>query len=267
MRAAMLIDQLNKVQKCFHHTDSFHSHPHQTGNDETGIMTQKSGTRKIKVVRRVLDVNERMAEANRRMFAAKGIFVLNVMSSPGSGKTTLLEKTLAQIMPEIRSAVIVGDICTTHDADRLAVSGAPVVQVNTDEFGGDCHLAAHVIEKAVGGIDLDAIDLLIVENVGNLVCPAEFDIGEDARAVVLSVTEGEDKPVKYPLMFRVCDVALLNKIDLLPHLDYDKNKAIAYIHQVHPGMPIFEISAKTGTGFGPWLEWLKERVRQKSPNG
>ena len=149
-------------------------------------------------------------------------------------------------MPRTRTAVIVGDIATTHDADRLAVTGAPVVQVNTDSFGGDCHLAAHVIEKAADDLDLDAVDLLIVENVGNLVCPAEFDIGEDARVVVLSVTEGEDKPVKYPTMFRLCDAALLNKIDLLPYLDYDKGQAIDYIHQVHPDMPIFEISARTG---------------------
>ena len=160
--------------------------------------------------------------------------------------------------------MIVGDICTTNDADRLAVTGVPVVQVNTDEFGGDCHLAAHVIEKAVGGLDLDGIDMLIVENVGNLVCPAEFDIGEDARAVVLSVTEGEDKPAKYPLMFRECEVALLNKIDLLPYLDYDKQKAVDYIHQIHPGMPIFELSAKTGEGFQPWIDWLKTKVRDKA---
>jgi hydrogenase nickel incorporation protein HypB len=198
------------------------------------------------------------------MFTEKGVFVLNVMSSPGSGKTTTLEKTLVRIASQIKSAVIVGDICTTNDADRLAVSGVPVVQINTDEFGGDCHLAAHVIEKAVGGLDLDDIDLLIVENVGNLVCPAEFDIGEDARAVVLSVTEGEDKPVKYPLMFRECEVALLNKIDLLPYLDYDKEKAVNYIHQVHPDMPIFETSAKTEEGFEPWLEWLIGKVRQKA---
>ncbi len=179
-------------------------------------------TREVKVVTRVLAVNERMAEQNRRRFAEKGVFVINVMSSPGSGKTTTLQKTLERIMPQIRAAVIVGDVSTTHDADRLAVTGAPVVQVNTDAFGGDCHLAAHVIEKAADAIDLDAIDLLIIENVGNLVCPAEFDIGEDARVVVLSVTEGEDKPVKYPAMFRLCDAALLNKIDLLPYLDYDK---------------------------------------------
>ena len=229
-----------------------------------GITTKKSGSREIKVVRRVLDVNEKMAEQNRKMFNEKGIFVLNLMSSPGSGKTTTLEKTLVKIMPQIKSAVIVGDICTTNDADRLSVTGVPVVQINTDEFGGDCHLAAHVIEKAAGGLELDDIDLLIVENVGNLVCPAEFDIGEDARAVILSVTEGEDKPAKYPLMFRECEVALLNKIDLLPYLDYDKDKAVDFIHKVHPGMPVFEISAKTEEGFDSWIEWLKAKVRQKS---
>jgi hydrogenase nickel incorporation protein HypB len=220
-------------------------------------------TREIKVVRRVLAVNERMAEQNRRRFAEKRVFVLNVMSSPGSGKTTTLQKTIERLMPGTRTAVIVGDIATTHDADRLAVTGAPVVQVNTDAFGGDCHLAAHVIEKAADDIDLDAVDLLIVENVGNLVCPAEFDIGEDARVVVLSVTEGEDKPVKYPTMFRLCDAALLNKIDLLPYLDYDKGQAIDYIHQVHPDMPIFEISARTGEGLDPWVDWLRTRVAAK----
>ena len=216
----------------------------------------------IKVVRKVLDVNDTMAEQNRKMFSEKGIFVLNVMSSPGSGKTAILEKTLSFIMPEINSAVIVGDICTSNDADRLAKTGAPVVQVNTDEFGGDCHLAAHVIGNAAHNLDLDDIDFLIVENVGNLVCPAEFDIGESARVVVLSVTEGEDKPVKYPLMFRECNAALLNKVDLLPYLDYDKEMAIRYIHLIHPDMSVFEISAKTEEGFDPWIDWLKKKVRQ-----
>jgi len=217
----------------------------------------------IKVVRKVLDANDTMAQQNRKLFADKGIFVLNLMSSPGSGKTTTLEKTLVRIRPDVKCAVIVGDICTSNDADRLARTGAPVVQINTDEFGGDCHLAAHVIGKAAEDLNLDAIDCLIVENVGNLVCPAEFDIGEDARAVILSVTEGEDKPVKYPLMFRVCDVALLNKIDLLPYLDYDREAAINYIRMIHPQMPIFELSAKTEEGFDPWLGWLKDQVRQK----
>ncbi|MBW2192404.1 MAG: hydrogenase nickel incorporation protein HypB [Deltaproteobacteria bacterium] len=263
MRIQKLLIQFNRTQKYYHHKD-FHKPHHANGQADVAAVRKKTGTREIKIVRRVLDVNDAMAEQNRNVFAEKGVFVLNVMSSPGSGKTTLLEKTLSHVMPEIQCAVIVGDICTTNDADRLAESGAPVVQINTDEFGGDCHLAAHVIEKAAENIDLDAIDLLIVENVGNLVCPAEFDIGEDARAVVLSVTEGEDKPLKYPLMFRECDAALLNKIDLLPYLDYDKAWAVRNILQIHPDMPVFEVSAKTEEGFEPWIDWLKHRVDHKA---
>lgn len=231
-------------------------------NAASGGATDKS--RKVTVAKRVLDANETIAEQNRRRFAEAGVFVLNVMSSPGAGKTTALEKTLTRIMPGIRSAVLVGDVATTHDADRLSRSGAPVVQINTDQFGGDCHLAAHVIQKYVDRIDLQDVDLLIVENIGNLVCPAEFDIGEDGRVVVLSVTEGEDKPVKYPVMFRVCDAAIVNKIDLLPHLDFDREAVLGYIQQVHPGMPVFEVSARTEEGFEPWLEWLTSRVREKT---
>ncbi|RPH49973.1 MAG: hydrogenase accessory protein HypB [Desulfobacteraceae bacterium] len=217
----------------------------------------------IKVVRKVLDVNNTMAQQNRNIFTGKKVFVLNVMSSPGSGKTATLVKTIKRLLPEIKCAVIVGDICSTLDADRLAVTGVPVVQINTDEFGGDCHLAAHVIANAAGGIDLDSTDLLIVENVGNLVCPAEFDIGEDARVVVLSITEGEDKPVKYPLMFRVCDAALINKTDLLPYIEYDMNAVVKNILQIHPGMSVFEVSAKTEAGFDPWIAWLREKVKKK----
>lgn len=230
---------------------------------DTAVATQRSGTREIKVVRRVLDANDAQAARNRALFAAKGIFTLNLMSSPGSGKTTLLEKSLARLMPDLRCAVIVGDICTTQDADRLAASGAPVVQINTDAFGGECHLAAHVIEKALSAIDLAAVDLLIVENIGNLVCPAEFDIGEDRRVVVLSVTEGEDKPAKYPLMFRECDALLLNKIDLLPYLEYDTDLVLRSIEQIHPGMPVFQLSAKTGAGLDPWLAWLAGQIEAK----
>lgn len=243
-----------------------HHHPKKpSGTDRlhpAGFQT-RPGTREIKVVRKVLDVNDAIAAENRKLFADKGVYVLNVMSSPGSGKTTTLQKTLRHIMDSFKSAVIVGDICTSHDADRLAASGAPVVQVNTDAFGGDCHLAAHVIKTALNNFDLDDIDLLIVENLGNLVCPAEFDIGEDLRVVILSVTEGEDKPVKYPLMFRVCDAVLLNKIDLLPYLDYDLAAAEQNIEQVHPNIPIFKISSKTEEGFEPWVEWLREKVSSK----
>jgi hydrogenase nickel incorporation protein HypB len=232
---------------------------------QAAVDTKTSGGRRIQVVRRVLDSNDVMAARNREHLQAHGVFVLNMMSSPGSGKTTTLQRTLDLLMPGLRCAVIVGDICTTRDADRLAASGAPVVQINTDEFGGDCHLAAHVIEKAMEEIDLDAIDLLIVENIGNLVCPAEFDIGEDKKVVVLSVTEGEDKPAKYPLMFRVCDALLLNKTDLLPYLDYDKDLVMKSIQQIHPHMPVFEISAKSGAGFNQWIEWLKQEVQTKKP--
>jgi hydrogenase nickel incorporation protein HypB len=238
-----------------------HKHTHNHGGAD--VETQSSGTREIKVVRRVLDVNERVAEENRALFREKKVYVLNMMSSPGSGKTTTLVKTLDHLAPDLRCAVIVGDICTTNDADRLAVSGVPVVQINTDEFGGDCHLAAHVVAKGFEGMDLDAIDLLIVENVGNLVCPAEFDIGEDSRVVILSTTEGEDKPLKYPLMFRESDAAILNKIDLLPYLDFDRQDALDNILQIHPDMPLFELSAKTEEGFGPWLEWVKHQVSHK----
>ncbi len=255
---------MNKTLRYHHHKEGHdHSHPHTHSKPDTAIQSQTTGGREIKVVRRVLDANDMMADRNRQIFASKNIFVLNMMSSPGSGKTTTLQRTLSILMPKLRCAVIVGDICTTQDADRLSASGAPVVQINTDEFGGDCHLAAHVIERALGGIDLDTIDLLIVENIGNLVCPAEFDIGEDKRVVVLSVTEGEDKPAKYPLMFRECDAMLLNKIDLLPYLEYDVDLALNSVEQLHPGMPVFQTSAKTGDGFDAWIEWLEAQVQAK----
>ncbi|MFH1155898.1 MAG: hydrogenase nickel incorporation protein HypB [Pseudomonadota bacterium] len=217
----------------------------------------------ISIQKKVLEVNQTMAERTRQYFSEKGVFVLNVMSSPGSGKTETLCRTLERIMPEIRTGVIVGDICTRNDAVRLEKTGAAVVQINTDEFGGDCHLAVHLIDKVAREMDLDNLDLLIIENIGNLVCPAEFDIGEDARAVVLSVTEGEDKPLKYPLMFRVADVALLNKIDLLPYLDFNADEAVDNMQTVHPTLPVFRISAKTLEGFDPWIQWIKTRVAEK----
>ena len=250
---------MNKNQRFFHHKDfQKPHHSHSGGGGSVG--GKNKDTREIKIVRKVLDVNDTIAHQNRKLFREKGVFVINVMSSPGSGKTAILVKTLSHITPKIRCAVIVGDICTSNDADRLAGFGAPVVQVNTDAFGGDCHLAAHVIKTAADNFNLDEIDLLIIENLGNLVCPAEFDMGEDLRIVVLSVTEGEDKPLKYPLMFRVCDAALLNKIDLLPYLDYDRESAVQNILKVNPQMPVFDISAKTEEGFDSWIEWLKQKL-------
>ena len=248
-----------KYQKHFHHKDF--QKPHHSHDGNGGSLDGKNTeTREIKIVRKVLDVNDTIAAQNRNLFEQKGVFVINVMSSPGSGKTAILEKTLSHIAPKVRCAVIVGDVCTSNDADRLTGFGAPVVQVNTDAFGGDCHLAAHVIQTAINNFSLDELDLLIVENIGNLVCPAEFDIGEHLRIVVLSVTEGEDKPLKYPLMFRVCDVALLNKIDLLPYLDYDEEAAVQNMLKVNPQMTVFKISAKTEKGFVAWIEWLTQKL-------
>ncbi|OQY52376.1 MAG: hydrogenase accessory protein HypB [Desulfobacteraceae bacterium 4572_89] len=217
----------------------------------------------INIQKQVLEKNETEADKNRAYFKENNVFVLNLMSSPGSGKTEILCRTLVRLMPEIKVGVIVGDICTNNDADRLKVTNARVTQINTDQFGGDCHLAAHLIDASARQLGCGDLDLLIVENIGNLVCPAEFDIGEDARAVVLSVTEGEDKPLKYPLMFQVSDVAVLNKIDLLPYLDFDAGLVKDNMKKVHPGMPIFEVSAKTQEGLEPWLEWLLERVNKK----
>lgn len=253
---------LYQQQRHFHH-DPKRPHHHHDGEAGTVIETHGTAARKIQVVRNVLDANKMVADQMRQRFASHGVFVLNVMSSPGSGKTTTLVRTLGDLMPELRCGVIVGDICSTHDADKLAESGAPVVQINTDQFGGECHLAAHVIETAVAAMDLHDLDLLIVENIGNLVCPAEFDIGEDLKVVVLSVTEGEDKPIKYPLMFRVCDAALINKIDLVPYLDLDTDTIERSVLQVHPGMPIFNISSKTGQGFEAWISWLRSEIRKK----
>ncbi|MDA3918599.1 MAG: hydrogenase nickel incorporation protein HypB [Deltaproteobacteria bacterium] len=218
----------------------------------------------IDIQKNVLEANDTQADINRKYFKEKNVFVLNMMSSPGSGKTQTLCKTFEKLLPDIRTGVIVGDICTDNDAIRLEKTGVQAEQINTDKFGGDCHLEANLILESAKKFKAADLDLLVVENIGNLVCPAEFDIGEDARAVVLSVTEGEDKPVKYPLMFQVADMAILNKIDLLPYLDFDAKLAVANMHQVHPNMPVFELSAKTGQGFEPWIEWLKTKVSEKT---
>ncbi len=218
----------------------------------------------IDIQKNVLEANDNQADINRKYFKEKNVFVLNMMSSPGSGKTQTLCKTFEKLLPDIKTGVIVGDICTDNDAQRLKKTGVRAAQINTDKFGGDCHLEATLILESAKKLNVEDFDLLVVENIGNLVCPAEFDIGEDARAVVLSVTEGEDKPVKYPLMFQVADMAILNKIDLLPYLDFDAKLAVDNMHKVHPNMPVFELSAKTGEGFEPWIEWLKIKVSEKT---
>ncbi|MGD0152936.1 MAG: hydrogenase nickel incorporation protein HypB [Thermacetogeniaceae bacterium] len=215
---------------------------------------------KVRLATPILQENDEAARENRELFRERGIFVLNLMSSPGSGKTTTLERTIEQLPEGLRLAVIEGDIYTTRDAERIEARGVPVVQINT---AGACHLDARMIKPTLGDFDLDAVDLLIIENVGNLVCPAEFDLGEDARAVVLSVTEGNDKPMKYPLIFRLARVALINKIDLLPYTDCDMEELGRDMALINPELTVFPVSARTGQGFTLWMDWLAEQVRHK----
>ena len=211
---------------------------------------------KVTVVEEALDANNTIAAANRADFDRAGVTVVNFMSAPGAGKTTLLERVVGDL-PGIRVGVLEGDVQGSLDADRLAGLHIPVTQLNTDpSFGGECHLDANMVRSAIPSLPLDQIDLLIVENVGNLVCPAEFRIGEDTRVMVCSITEGEDKPLKYPLMFRTCELVLVNKIDLLPHLDFDLDRLLYNIDQVHPGVETIALSARTGDGIAPWREWL-----------
>ena len=208
----------------------------------------------------ILGQNDAIAAALREQLAAQEIFVLNLLGSPGSGKTTLLEKTIAALNKKLRLAVIEGDLFTSKDADRIARHDVPVIQINTS---GGCHLDAPMIEKALKELNTDALDLLIIENVGNLVCPAEFALGEDVKAVVLSVTEGNDKPLKYPLIFKESALTLLNKIDLVPYTDFNVAAATEDITTIHPGVAVLPVSARTGEGLAAWLDWLCARVQEK----
>ncbi len=217
----------------------------------------------IKVLRKVLAANDRVADDNRNLFDANGITVINLMSSPGSGKTTLLDKTIEALKGELKIAVIEGDIQTTMDAERLSRHNVPIVQINTAPIGGDCHLDAAMINAALRDLKLEGLDLIFVENVGNLVCPAEFEIGEHFKAVVISVTEGEDKPLKYPLMFQVCKWAVISKTDLLSVLDFDLDKLREYMKQVNPKQEVFELSSRSGAGLDAWLNRLREAVKAK----
>ena len=214
----------------------------------------------VKVMKNVLAMNDEAAVENAALFQRKGIFVLNLMGSPGAGKTTLLECTLEALKDEMRIAVIEGDLFTTKDAERIEHLGVPVVQINTS---GGCHLDAPMVESALASLDLAALDFLVIENVGNLVCPAEFELGQDKKAVVLSITEGDDKPLKYPLMFKEADAALLNKVDLLPYTDFDMESATEDIRTIHPGIEVMPIACRTGEGLAAWLAWLRKNVREK----
>jgi hydrogenase nickel incorporation protein HypB len=218
---------------------------------------------KVRIVEDALDANNTIAAANRHDFDHAGVTVVNFMSAPGAGKTALLERAVNEL-GDIRIGVLEGDVQGSMDSDRLADLHVPVIQLNTDpSFGGECHLDANMVRSAIGDLPLDDIDLLVIENVGNLVCPAEFRVGEDARIMVTSVTEGEEKPLKYPLMFRACELVLINKIDLLPHLDFDVDKLVFNIGKVNPDARMILVSAKTGEGIDEWRGWLTEiAVRQ-----
>ena len=215
---------------------------------------------KVSVVKNILEANERIAQQNRSLFDEKGLTVMNLMSSPGAGKTTLLEKTIDALKDQLRLGVIEGDIQSSQDAERIANKGIPVVQINT---GGACHLDGNMIRDTFGEFDFDNMDLLVVENVGNLVCPAEFKVGEDFKAMILSVTEGDDKPSKYPLMFHESGVLLINKIDLLPYVDCSLERIKEEALKINPKLTIFEISCKTGEGLTDWFDWLKETVEHR----
>ena len=221
---------------------------------------------KVRIVEDALDANNTIASANRADFDRAGVKVVNFMSAPGAGKTTLLERVAADL-PGVRVGVLEGDVEGSMDADRLAALHVPVTQLNTGAgFGGECHLDANMVRSAMPALPLDEIDLLLVENVGNLVCPAEFRIGEDVRVMVSAVTEGEDKPLKYPLMFRACELVIVNKIDLLPHLDFDLDKLLYNIDVVHPDVERIVVSARTGEGIDVWRDWLL-RIAARAPEG
>jgi hydrogenase nickel incorporation protein HypB len=213
---------------------------------------------KVRIVEDALDANNTIARANRDDFDRAGVSVVNLMSAPGAGKTALLERALAGLADEaMRVGVLEGDVQGSFDADRLADLHVPVTQLNTGNgFGGECHLDANMVRTALRALPLDELDLLIIENVGNLVCPAEFHVGADARIMVCSVTEGEDKPLKYPLMFRACELVIVNKVDLLPHLDYDIDRLDANIRQVNPSATTMRVSARTGDGVDAFRQWL-----------
>ena len=218
-------------------------------------------SRTIRVEEDLLAKNNRLAAGNRQFFTSSHLLVLNLVSSPGSGKTSLLERTLADLKRRFNFSVLEGDQQTTNDADRIAATGVPVKQINT---GAGCHLDAHMVGHGVENFDLAETDILMIENVGNLVCPAAFDLGEDHKVAVLSVTEGEDKPLKYPQMFQASDLMLINKIDLLPYLNFDLEQCNAFARHINPRIEIMELSCQTGAGMQQWYDWLTAGVARKN---
>ena len=273
-----------------HHEHSHlheHSHAHDRGHEHqqrkaegkgqtaqgiypdavSDLHERSHGSHTLAIHESLLSKNDRLAERNRGYFQAKGLLALNILSSPGSGKTALIERmvqdlnsrVLASLQHALRIGVVVGDLETDNDAQRLRRAGAPAVQITT---GSACHLEADMVSRAMQKLDLDALDVLIIENVGNLVCPASYDLGEAMRVVLLSVTEGEDKPLKYPTMFKTANVVLINKIDIAEAVGFDREQAIANIQHVAPQATLFEVSARTGQGMEAWYSYLASAIQQ-----
>ncbi len=241
-----------------HAHDQDRAHDDVTGRDvgnHSGY--PETGTARVKVLEDILSENDRVADANQKAFAEAGVRVVNIMSSPGAGKTALLKRTLAALRTQTRIGILEGDIATSIDAEQLNGYGAAVSLVNTSAgFGGECHLDAVMVRSGLSRLPLPELDLLLIENVGNLVCPAEFRVGEHAKAMVYAVTEGEEKPLKYPVMFRAVDVVVINKVDLLPYLDFDLHKFLANLRAVNPQATTIRASARTGEGIAEWCSWL-----------
>jgi hydrogenase nickel incorporation protein HypB len=241
----------------FHDEDDEHDHKHNHDvGDHSGY--DETGTTRVTILENLLFENDRVADANGRDLAAAGIRAVNLMSSPGAGKTTLLKRTLVHLGGTVRIGILEGDIATSLDADELQGLGATAISVvNTSAgFGGECHLDAVMVRSGLSRLPLDNLELLVIENVGNLVCPAEFRVGEQARAMVYAITEGEEKPLKYPVMFRAAEVVVVNKIDLLPHLDFDLDAFLSNLKSVNPSAQVIHASARTGEGVGEWCSWL-----------
>jgi hydrogenase nickel incorporation protein HypB len=237
-----------------HHGGGMHEHPHEHPHD---LPNDESGHRTIRLEQDMLAKNNRIAERNRGWFEGRNIFAVNLMSAPGAGKTTLLEHTIRDLGRELSISVIEGDQETVRDAERIRATGCRVVQINT---GTGCHLDAEMLNRALRELDPPLNSLVLIENVGNLVCPALFDLGEAARVVIMSVTEGEDKPLKYPHMFRAADAMILSKADLLPHLEFDLESCLEHARRVNPKLKCFQLSALRGIGLEPWYRWLRNRA-------
>ncbi|HNW98951.1 MAG TPA: hydrogenase nickel incorporation protein HypB [Bacteroidales bacterium] len=247
----------HKFKHSHSHDDQEHSHEFEHEHIEHEHDHEHSHSHEIKIEQDIMHKNDMLAERNRGYFEAKNIFTLNLVSSPGSGKTSLLERTINELKREMKFYVIEGDQQTMNDANRINATGAPVIQINT---GNGCHLDAEMINKAVKKLDVAEKSVLIIENVGNLVCPSLFDLGESKRVVVISVTEGEDKPIKYPNMFMTSNLCIINKTDLLPYVDFNVEKAKEYALRVNHHLEFIELSVKSGEGMSKWYEWLKKNL-------